>query len=67
MASWQKIYAKHFLVCYDTAFTAGLSLFTAHTQTAMTQVIDYILRIKIAKAKLNTYVLNCFLVRCTLE
>jgi len=37
------------------------------TQTALTQVNDHILRIKIAKAKLNIYVLNCFLLRCILE
>ena len=43
------------------------SLFETYTQILSTLVIDYILRIKIAKAKLNIYVLNCFLVRCILE
>jgi len=60
-------YAKQFFRCVVLQCFVLFSLWKAHTQTALTQVIDYGLRIKIAKAKLNIYVLNGFLVRCILE
>jgi len=60
-------YAKKFFRCVILQCLVLFSLFEDYTQILLTQVFDYILRIKIAKAKLNIYVLNCFLDRCILE